>query len=84
MSVARTRLCDFLADRGRQAYGSGDTGVQRLLEEQPDAADEEEIWEQEVRPLIKDLDSMKDMRPGQKPPPENSRWYANWHTRYQG
>lgn len=44
----------------------------------------EEIWEQEVRPLIKDLDSMKDLRPGQKPPPENSRWYANWRTRYQG
>ena len=44
----------------------------------------EEIWDQEVRPLIKDLDSMQDMRPGQEPPPENSRWYANWRTRYRG
>lgn len=44
----------------------------------------EEIWEQEIRPLIKDFASMQDVRPGQTPPPENSRWYANWRVQYRG
>jgi creatinine amidohydrolase len=44
----------------------------------------EEIWSQEVQPLIKDLAAMRDLGPGQEPPPENSRWYANWRVRYRG
>ena len=44
----------------------------------------EEIWDHEIRPLIKDFKAMKDLQSGQKPPPENSRWYANWHVKYQG
>lgn len=44
----------------------------------------EEIWDQEMRPLIKDLAAMQDVRPGQEPPPKDSRWYANWRTRYEG
>ena len=44
----------------------------------------EEIWDQEIRPLIKDFESMQDLRPGQEPPPEDSRWYANWQVRYRG
>jgi creatinine amidohydrolase len=44
----------------------------------------EDIWEQEVRPLIKDLAAMQDLQPGQEPPSEDSRWYANWRVRYRG
>lgn len=44
----------------------------------------EEIWDREMRPRIKDLAAMQDVRPGQKPPPEDSRWYANWRVRYEG
>ena len=44
----------------------------------------EEIWNREVQPLIKDLATMQDLGPGQEPPPENSRWYANWRVRYRG
>ena len=44
----------------------------------------EEIWEQEIRPLIKNFAAMQDLQPGQEPPPKNSRWYANWRVRYRG
>ena len=44
----------------------------------------EDIWEEEIRPLIKDFDTMKDLAPGQKPVPEDSQWYANWRVRYRG
>jgi hypothetical protein len=37
----------------------------------------EEIWEQEIRPLLKDFASMQD---GEESPPKDSRWYANWHV----
>ena len=37
-----------------------------------------------VRPLIKDMATMKDLAPGQEAPPESSRWYANWRVRYEG
>ncbi len=41
----------------------------------------EEIWEQEIRPRLKDFASMQD---GEESPPEDSRWYANWHVPNQG
>ncbi|MBD3181643.1 hypothetical protein GF312_05070 [Candidatus Poribacteria bacterium] len=44
----------------------------------------EEIWNRGIRPLIKDMSAMKDVAPGQEAPPENSRWYPNWHINYKG
>ena len=44
----------------------------------------EEIWDERIRPLIKDMSAMRDVNPGQEPPPENSRWYDNWQVRYKG
>jgi len=41
----------------------------------------EEIWEQEVRPQLKDFASMQD---GEESPPEESRWYTNWHVPNRG
>ena len=79
ISVVRTRLCDFMADRGRQACGSGETGVQRLLEEQPDAADEEEIWEQEYQRCLFDraAEQIRDEF-------QDSTWQAFWQTSIEG
>jgi RNA polymerase sigma-70 factor (ECF subfamily) len=79
MSVARTRLCDFLADRGRHATGSGETGVHRLLEEQPDAADEEEAWEQEYRRCLFDRAAEQVRNEFQ-----DSTWQAFWQTNVKG
>ena len=44
----------------------------------------EEIWDEQIRPLIKDMSAMRDVSSGQEPPPENSRWYTNWQVRYKG
>ena len=79
MSVARTRLCDFLANRGPQVCGSGETGVQRLLEEQSDAADEEEIWEQEYQRCLFDwaAEQIRDEF-------QDSTWQAFWQTNIEG
>ena len=41
----------------------------------------EEIWEREVHPRLRDFASMQS---GTESPPENSRWYANWHVPSRG
>ena len=47
-TVARSKLSNLLAARARQAQGSGDTGVQGLLEQQPaPAADDSAEWDAE-------------------------------------
>jgi RNA polymerase sigma-70 factor (ECF subfamily) len=47
-TVARSKLSNLLAARARQAQGSGDTGVQGLLEQQPGpAADDSAEWDAE-------------------------------------
>jgi RNA polymerase sigma-70 factor (ECF subfamily) len=47
-SVARNKLHDFVAARRRQCQGSGDTGVQALLGEQP-APQQEALWDEEYQ-----------------------------------
>jgi creatinine amidohydrolase/Fe(II)-dependent formamide hydrolase-like protein len=42
----------------------------------------EMFWEEEIQPLIKDFEAMKDLAAGQEPPSESSRWYPNWRVRY--
>ena len=37
--------------------------------------DVEGIWEEEIRPRLKNFASMQD---GDEGPPEDSRWHANW------
>lgn len=46
--------------------------------------DVEDIWDREIRPLIPEFNAMQDLKPGQEPPPQDSRWYANWRVRYRG
>jgi RNA polymerase sigma-70 factor (ECF subfamily) len=47
-TVVRSKLHNFWAERGRHGQGSGDTGMQQLLEDQPSRDDElAAAWEQE-------------------------------------
>ena len=66
------------------------TKARELLEEygglNPDRTpltfdDVEQIWDEEVRPKMKDFASMQD---GSEPVPEDSRWFANWRVPERG
>ena len=47
-TLAHRKLCDFFRHRGRHEQGSGDSGMQALLEDQP-APEEEQQWNQEYQ-----------------------------------
>jgi len=79
MSVARTRICDFLASRQRQALGSGDTKVQKLLESQAADEDEQELWEREYRKCAFEW-AVEKVRPQF----QDSTWQAFWQTSVEG
>lgn len=38
----------------------------------------ETLWDELIRPVVKDFASMKQLGPGQDPVPESSVWHANW------
>jgi len=44
----------------------------------------ETLWEQEVRPQLKTFESMQDRWGTQEPPPQDSRWYAQWRVPDRG
>jgi creatinine amidohydrolase len=46
--------------------------------------DVERIWQEQIRPLIPDFACMRDLGAKQEPPPDDSRWHANWRVRYRG
>lgn len=46
--------------------------------------DVEAIWEEAVRPRLKEFRTMQDLFLGQQPPSEGSRWYANWRVPDRG
>ena len=62
-TVARNKLHDFLVTRGRQCQGSGDTGVQAVLEEQA-ARQEESLWEEEYQQQLLRWAAPRFSRPG--------------------
>jgi hypothetical protein len=41
-------------------------------------ADVERIWDKAVRPRLPEFETMKELWGEQEPPPEGSRWRANW------
>jgi RNA polymerase sigma-70 factor (ECF subfamily) len=49
-TVTRNKISDFL-DR-KQARGSGDTGTQQFLEQQPDTNEDETTWQREAQQRI--------------------------------
>jgi hypothetical protein len=44
----------------------------------------ERIWEAEVRPKLPEFETMKPRWGEQEPPPETSRWRANWKVLDRG
>jgi RNA polymerase sigma-70 factor (ECF subfamily) len=46
-TVVRNKLRSFLDARRRQVQGSGDSGVEELLRQQPTPPDAEDLWEQQ-------------------------------------
>ena len=43
-------------------------------------ADVERIWEEVVRPKLPEFETLKPRWGEQEPPPETSRWRANWQV----
>jgi RNA polymerase sigma-70 factor (ECF subfamily) len=79
MTIARSRVCDFLARRARQARGSGDTEVLKLMEEQPAEMNGEDFLEQEYRRSV--LDWAAEQIRGEF---QQSTWQAFWETNVEG
>jgi RNA polymerase sigma-70 factor (ECF subfamily) len=77
-TVARNKMHDFLAARGRQCPGSGDTGVQAALEELA-APQEESLWEEEYQRQL--LHWAADRVRGSF---EDSTWQAFWQLAVEG
>lgn len=46
--------------------------------------DVEVVWEEVVRPRLKEFQTMQDLFPRQQPLPEDSRWHANWRVPDRG
>jgi creatinine amidohydrolase len=44
----------------------------------------EQLWDEVVRPVLKDFRSMQDLWDGQPPVPEDSRWHENWRVPDRG
>ena len=79
MSVARTRLCDFLASRERQAQGTGDTAMLTVLKNLPSQQQDTDRWEQEYHKCVFDwaVDEIRDSF-------QESTWQAFWQTNVEG
>jgi RNA polymerase sigma-70 factor (ECF subfamily) len=79
-TVARNKLRNFIAGRGRRMLGTGDSGMRQLLEEQPDRhQDEEAAWDREYERQLFNQAALQ-IRPGL----QNSTWEAFWQTAVEG
>ena len=77
-TVARNKLHDFVASRSRQCQGSGDAGVQAILDEQA-APEEESLWEDDYQRQL--LGWAKDRIRGRF---EDPTWQAFWLLAVEG
>ena len=78
MTVARSRLSDFLSARARHVPGSGQTDVFERLAEEP-APEEEGIWEKEYRKSLFDW-AARQVRDAF----QDHTWQAFWQTGMEG
>jgi len=73
-------LHDFLQRRARQCSGTGSSGVQALLEEQPAPhRDEEDTWDREYHERVFEW-AAEEVRPHIKP----ATWEAFWQVAVEG
>jgi RNA polymerase sigma-70 factor (ECF subfamily) len=78
LTLAHRRLCDLLRQNRRQTQASGDSGVQQILQEQPDAA-EEQRWQHELEKELFHHAAAK-IRPAFSA----TTWQAFWRTAIEG
>jgi len=74
--VGEAMTADIVAHFGEKAEELLAAYAQEVTDHTPLTFDDVEgIWEEEIRPKLKDFESMQD---GDEGPPEDSRWHANW------
>jgi RNA polymerase sigma-70 factor (ECF subfamily) len=78
-TIVRNELRDFFAARRRHCPGSGDTDVQRRLEQLPDRAEEEAFWDREYEQRLFTWAAEQVRRDFQE-----STWQAFWLTAVAG
>ncbi len=79
-TVVRNELCDLAAAQRRSGRGSGDSSLQRLLEQQTDRAeDEAALWEREYERQLFTWAAEQVRRDFQE-----TTWQAFWLTAVQG
>jgi RNA polymerase sigma factor (sigma-70 family) len=77
-TIAQRKLCNLLAQQRRPGRGSGDGGVQVLLDEQPDR-DEADRWEEEYRRRV-----FAWAAECVRPTVSDTTWQAFWQTAVEG
>jgi RNA polymerase sigma-70 factor (ECF subfamily) len=79
-TVVRNTLCNFVERRRRQVQGSGDTGVQESLDQQPGPIDEPEAeWDREYERRLFSW-AAEQVRGSVQP----ATWQAFWRTAVEG
>jgi RNA polymerase sigma-70 factor (ECF subfamily) len=79
-TVVRNTLCNFVKRRRRQVQGSGDTGVQESLDQQPGPIDEPEAeWDREYERRLFSW-AAEQVRGSVQP----ATWQAFWRTAVEG
>ncbi|MBM81136.1 MAG: RNA polymerase subunit sigma-70 [Planctomycetaceae bacterium] len=77
-TVTRSRLADFMRAQGKHIRGSGDTGVQQVIEEQSDS-DHPDLWEREYRRSLFEWAGEQIQCEV-----EDRTWQAFWRTSVEG
>lgn len=78
-TIARNKVFNFLSARRLRPQASGDTGTNRLLDAQPDAEDDSEVWELEYQRRLASLALERIKSEFQE-----TTWRAFWLTAVEG
>lgn len=78
-TIARNKVFNFLSARRLRPQASGDTGTNRLLDAQPDAEDDSEVWEFEYQRRLASLALERIKSEFQE-----TTWRAFWLTAVEG
>jgi RNA polymerase sigma-70 factor (ECF subfamily) len=78
-TVVRNKLRNFLDARRHQVQGSGDSGVEELLRQQPTPPDPEDLWEQEYERRLFTWAAEQ-----VRATVQDATWRAFWRTAVEG
>ena len=83
--VGERMVADEVRWLGAKAKELLDVYAESTPERQPLTFDQiEEIWERDVRPQLKEFESMQSRWSDDEGPPQDSRWYAQWRVPDRG